>query len=53
MKQQPALLKCKSIALQQEIRCYHVRPHLNASITRSFAGCWQFLTLTQCFDRPA
>jgi hypothetical protein len=31
-------------------------PHLasrHASITRSIAGCLRFLTLTQCFDRPA
>ena len=23
------------------------------SLTRSIAGCWRFLILIQCFDRPA
>jgi hypothetical protein len=27
--------------------------YLSASITRSMAGCFLFLILTQCFDRPA
>jgi hypothetical protein len=25
----------------------------NSSITRSFAGCFRFFALIQCFDRPA
>jgi hypothetical protein len=31
----------------------HVPVHPNASITLLIAGCFRFLTLTQCFDRPA
>ncbi len=27
--------------------------HAANSLTRSIAGCWRFLILTQCFDRPA
>ena len=31
----------------------YVRAASHASITRSIAGCFRFLILIQCFDRPA
>jgi hypothetical protein len=40
----------RATPLRPRHRCRH---YASASITRYIAGCFRFLTFTQCFDLPA